>query len=502
MSAAGAALRVPDVERLAAKVATRVGEGGRADAALGSELRAVERAHPMGPAARRSFQALLARVGVATELLIELPLDDTPYWLRGDHPLESFRSEARLEGIVDVLVVGAGLTGASAAYHLAGRGLRVAVVDAGDPACEASGRNGGNFELVPENSIGVYRGLLRERAKFVRRRHPEATAREALAAAGREADAVLRLTLRNRRRLRELVETEAIECDFSPAGWLFLAHDERVEAGIVEEAQLVEAHGGRVELWSPERVRAELGFATAFRSRFLPGDGSYHPFRYACGLLERAVALGVELYARVGVVALMSRGSDRYEVETTDGRVVARCVVVATNAFTRELLPELPIEPYQSQVLLTEHAPDRCRGRIVTAEHGPVYFNQPRGGVRGDRAPLLLGGGDDRPLASPRSRRRSGAVHRLLLELRDGYFPELRGQPPSAEWIGPMGFTHDALPALGTLRPGLVVAAGFNGYGGSYTTAAGEAAALLATTGEPPPWLDAEVFAPTRLVRR
>ena len=40
-----------------------------------------------------------------------------------------------------------------------------------------------------------------------------------------------------------------------------------------------------------------------------------------------------------------------------------------------------------------------------------------------------------------------------------------------------MGFTPDPFPALGVLHPGLVVAAAFNGYGGSYTTAAGEAAA-------------------------
>jgi glycine/D-amino acid oxidase-like deaminating enzyme len=69
----------------------------------------------------------------------------------------------------------------------------------------------------------------------------------------------------------------------------------------------------------------------------------------------------------------------------------------------------------------------------------------------------------------------------------DRYFPELRGRPPSAEWIGPMGFSPDQLPAIGMLRPRVVVAAGFSGYGGRYTTAAGEAAAALALTGGAPP---------------
>ena len=155
----------------------------------------------------------------------------------------------------------------------------------------------------------------------------------------------------------------------------------------------------------------------------------------------------------------------------------------------------------EGEVTVTEDVEDRTRGRIVTSEDGPVYYNHPRGGLRDGRAPLVFGGGDDRPLEDPRSRRRSESVHGLLLEHRDRYFPELDGRPPSAEWIGPMGFTPDQLPALGTLRPGVVVAAGFNGYGGSYTTAAGDAAAALALTGESPSWLDAEIFSPTRFTR-
>jgi CRP-like cAMP-binding protein len=63
-----------------------------------------------------------------------------------------------------------------------------------------------------------------------------------------------------------------------------------------------------------------------------------------------------------------------------------------------------------------------------------------------------------------------------------------------------MGFTPDQLPAIGFLRPGLIVAAGFNGYGGSYTTAAGHAAALMALTDTTPGWVPADVFSPNRFL--
>ena len=186
---------------------------------------------------------------------------------------------------------------------------------------------------------------------------------------------------------------------------------------------------------------------------------------------------------------------------TTEGTIEARRVIVATNAFTREVLPELhAIEPRQSQIMVTEHAPDRMHGRLATSDLGPTYFNQPRSGARDGHAPLLMGGGKDRPIRDPSSRYRSLATHRLLLRLRDRFFPELRGQPPSAEWIGPMAFTPDQLPALGFVRPGIVVAMGCNGYGGTYTTAIGEAAAQLALSDTAPEWTPEDVFSPKRLL--
>jgi CRP-like cAMP-binding protein len=90
-------------------------------------------------------------------------------------------------------------------------------------------------------------------------------------------------------------------------------------------------------------------------------------------------------------------------------------------------------------------------------------------------------------------------VHDELLAIRDHFYPELQSRPPSCEWIGPMAFTPDQLPAIGFLRPGIIVAAGYNGYGGSYTTAAGAAAASMAITRTPPEWVPEDVFSPRRL---
>jgi glycine/D-amino acid oxidase-like deaminating enzyme/CRP-like cAMP-binding protein len=303
--------------------------------------------------------------------------------------------------------------------------------------------------------------------------------------------------------MKGIILREGLSCDFSPRGWLYLAASEEEEQGICEEVSLAAQHGQRIEIWSRRKIREEFGFKTDFLGRFVPGDGTYHPLKYVCGVLEVALAAGVELYTRVKVLRVQSSGPDAHLVETQEGSIRVRRVIVATNAFTREIFPELEqIRPYQSQVMVTEGAPDRVLGRIVTSDHGPVFFNQPRQGAGNGRAPLLMGGGDDRPMKRPSSRRRSRAIHDQLLNLRDRFYPELRGRPPSSEWTGPMGFTPDELPCIGFLRDGVVVAAGFNGYGGTYTTAAGFAAAKMVTSGATPEWLPEDIFSPRRLLSR
>jgi glycine/D-amino acid oxidase-like deaminating enzyme/CRP-like cAMP-binding protein len=474
---------------------------------LRRELRKIDQKSQFSPGARSLFQDLLAKLGLSTSWPIGLPQDDRTFWSRSGNPLAGFRSYPRLPEIADVVVIGAGLTGASAAYHLASavrdKGWRVAVLDQGDPAGEASGRNGGNFELIPENVLGVYEGLAAVRLAFLRRQFPRVPSEVLLAVSERQASLVLGLALQNRSLMKGIILREGLNCDFSPRGWLYLAASDEEEQGICEEVSLAAQHGQRIEIWSRRKIREEFGFETDFLGRFIPGDGTYHPLKYVCGVLEVALAAGVELYTRVNVRHVRSAGPDMHLVETREGTITARRVIVATNAFTREIFPELEkIRPYQSQVMVTEGAPDRVRGRVVTSENGPVFFNQPREGAGSGRAPLLMGGGDDRPMKNPSSRRRSRAIHDQLLILRDQFYPELRGRPPSSEWTGPMGFTPDELPCIGFLRDGVVVAAGFNGYGGSYTTAAGFAAAEMVTSGAAPEWLPGDIFSPRRLLSR
>ncbi len=190
------------------------------------------------PRSRQLFEQLLGRVGGASTQGISLPISDQPFWFRAGHPLANYQSAPTLPSSVDVLIIGAGLTGASAAYHLGpavrDRRLHVAVIDRGDPATEASGRNGGNFELLPENSVGLYGGLARERLQFLLHVYPSVPIEVLRAESERQASLVLGMALRNRDRLQQIIGDESIDCDFSPRGWIYLAHTDSEEQGMCE----------------------------------------------------------------------------------------------------------------------------------------------------------------------------------------------------------------------------------------------------------------------------
>src|SRR5262249_40726557 len=155
--------------------------------------------------------------------------------------------------------------------------------------------------------------------------------------------------------LRGIILREGIDCDFSPAGWLRIACNEGEEQGMCDEVSFAAQHGQRIEIWSRRRIREEFGFETPSLGRFIPGDGTYHPLKYVCGLVRCALQSGVELYSRVGVRRVESLSPTRHRVVTDRGTIAARAVIVATNAFTGKLFPELnAIRPYQSQVCVTE----------------------------------------------------------------------------------------------------------------------------------------------------
>jgi len=212
------------------------------------------------------------------------------------------------------------------------------VLEQGEPAGEASGRNGGNFELFPENSVGMYEGLASERLSFLRRRYPGLPTAIIQAESERQASIVLGLALRNRDLLRHIILREQIDCDFAPKGWLHLACGEEQEQAMCDEVMLAAQHGQRIEIWSRRRIREEFGIAAAFLGRFSPGDGTYHPFRYACGLLVRGqVDATIKVRQQRHLLAQLSAGSIFGQVSLLAGRPRSATCTIRRDALLAQL---------------------------------------------------------------------------------------------------------------------------------------------------------------------
>jgi hypothetical protein len=128
----GRVLTTDAVKRLAMQLVPKYSQRP-AGAAVRRKLQALEHNLRFTSRSRQLFQELLGRIGVASIQEISLPISDQPFWFRAGHPLANYQSAPTLPESVDVLIIGAGLTGASAAYHLApavrDRRLHVAVID-------------------------------------------------------------------------------------------------------------------------------------------------------------------------------------------------------------------------------------------------------------------------------------------------------------------------------------------------------------------------------------
>lgn len=507
------------------QAAARLVDGhGRATSELQRIIFLVEKRYSaaFSAAARELFTSLVAQVGGKLLGPLPLPKNRVPYWLKEPHPLANFQSTPRLPRRADVVVIGAGLTGAAAAYYLSlqrslqPRQLDVVILDAGDPATQASGRNGGNFELIPENffgDYGSYDGLAKERQKFLKSSYPTVDDSILWAQAQRSAAVIIRFAMQNAARMLEVIAEEEIDCDLSQAGWLRIAMNRREEAALKDEVKLARSLGANIRLLSAETIRTRYGMPTNFSGRIVYGNGNYHPFKLVCGELRCALSRGVKLYTRTLVSTVKSLRADHHEVVTARGTIRAKKVIVATNAFTAQLYPELSdIRYFRSQIANFEHVVDPLRGITMTAKDGDIYANFPAArrymdaqGIR--RGTLHVGGGKDVPARDPWRPIPSRAVWQLSQAEVAHYFPDSRGQPASRLWAGPMAFVEGKhgmrLPVLGPLgqgaRQGVFIAVWCNGYGGSGCHNAGAGAAEWATTGKVPSSMPQDVFGPARL---
>jgi gamma-glutamylputrescine oxidase len=353
-------------------------------------------------------------------------MTDQPFWQRPP-PV----NRALLPERVEVLVVGGGITGVSLLRRLGERGVKAALVERTRLAYGASGRNAG---FLLEGTAANY-------AEAVRL-HGREVARE-----------VWEVTGENHRRLAESLGGRA---GYRRSGSRTLAASAAEEAQLAESAELMSEDGWPVTL--------------AARSIINPRDGELFP-------ADAVGALGADC----------PPGSIFEEVELTDLEqppIAADEVILATNAFTGQLVEDIPIAPVRAQMLATAPFGTRVAERPTYSDHGYQYWRQlPTGEV-------LAGGYRDR---APEEE--LGYDITTTTTIQGHLDRHLAGLGVTAavthRWAGTMGFTPDALPLVGRLRPGLSICAGYTGHGMAFAHLCARLLVDNLLGGPPlPSWLD------------
>lgn len=388
------------------------------------------------------------------------------YWL-DTAPAFTSCAQGPVSGRADVVVVGAGFTGLSAALTLTRRGASVVVLEAGRVVGEASGRNGGQC-----NS-----GLAHDFASLAARLGVE-KARDFYRAYAASVDTV-----------EEVVRQENIACDFARVGRLKLAvkpdhYDKLARACDLLRAE-VDPH---VEMVRAADIRTEVGSDQFFGGLLQKTSAQMHMGKFGVGLAHAAACAGASIYEHAPVTGLERRADGGFRVTSARGGIDAGQVLLATGNsrqgpffyFRRRMISVgsflIATEPLD-QALLDRLLPQRRN--YVTSKNIGNYFR-----LSPDNR-LLFGGRARFAMSNPSSDQKSGDVLRASLE---AMFPELRGVGIDYCWGGLVDMTADRLPRAGEHR-GMYYSTGYSGHGVQMSVHMGQVMAdVMAGKPEGNPW--------------
>lgn len=373
------------------------------------------------------------------------------------HPLSLWAATAApaptsppLEGTVqtDVVVIGAGYTGSSTALHLAERGVNVALLEAVEIGSGAGGRSMGlvnpHFRVLPsqiKKLVGEEVGERMNRAFH----------------AG--SDIVFDIIARHR-----------IECEAVRKGTLELGNTNR---GFKELRAFYEEFadtGAPLEWLGGDQIASITG-TKRYTGGFIDRRaGSIQPLGYVRGLARAAQEKGAVLHTRSRVQSIVPEGG-RWRVDTARGTIRAERVVVATDAYSDDLMPEVRdcMVPMWANMAATEPLSANLRATIMPGGEAFGDTQIVRQYYRTDRDGRLiavtLGHLINTPL-SPVSRWAEAGIRKT--------YPHLGEQKIVYKWEGMLGLSHDFLPSLHEPAPGFHVPNGYSGRGITSATTVGK----------------------------
>lgn len=349
----------------------------------------------------------------------------------------------------DVLVVGGGLHGLSAALHAARRGASVRLVERHFLGRHASGATAAGVRTLGRN-IGE-----------------------------------LPLSLEAGQMWHRMEEIVGDDCGFIACGQLRVAEDEESLATMAERVKrLAELGYSHERIIGPDEVRTIVPGISGHcvGATWVADDGSADPHRTTRAFRDAAFEAGVQIVEECLVTGL-KRYTNHWRAETSRGPLEAGLVVNAAGAWADQVAA-LAGDPLQhairtSMMVVTERATARITP-VIGSQGRKLSLKQTAQGT------LLIGGGSQGRLAADRQSA-SVDVSALAASLQSvvRLFPDLQGLRIVRTWAGMEAMTVDHLPVIGfsSQVDGLIHVFGFSGHGFQLVPSVGRVVADLICEG-------------------
>lgn len=374
------------------------------------------------------------------------PSSTTSLWAATASPrLASAALQAPLQ--VDVAIIGGGVTGLSAALHLAQAGVNTALFEAFEIGHRASGRNGG--QVVPG---------FKPPPSVLIKHFGEHSARK-----------MMRFGYGCAEELFALVERHRIDCHPTRNGWLQCAYSKASSDYLHHRSREINTYGGNTRYLDRDALRAATGSDYWPSGLLEKNAGAVQPLAFARGLAKAAADLGATLYDYSPVQSISS-AAQGFQLRVSGHAVQARKVIVATDAYTNQLVPEVA-QSYvnvASAQIATDPLPPSLQQRLLPLRAGISETRKITYYCRIDPEGRFVIGGRGR-----HSDRLDPATYAQLRQAACQRFPELHDVAFNHGWACRVGMTIDDLPHLHQLADGLWTAYGYCGRGMAIGTALG-----------------------------
>jgi len=361
----------------------------------------------------------------------------------------------------DAVIIGAGVIGASIAYHLTRHGIRPLVLEKSDPAAGSSGACDG-LVFMQSKKPGLH----------------------------------LKLALESRRRFDDLVDTLGKSIEFKNPGGMCLIESETEQAAMRLFVAEQRTSGLDVELidGAEARRREPCLSEKVIAATFSALDSQVNPYALTFAFLRAAKSAGTRILTGEEVKRIDAVSGKTTGVLTGSGRISAPVVINAAGAWAAEVGRlaglEIPIKPRRGQIVVTAAVPPLIRHCLISAQYVAVKFTPELAATGGMGFSLEQADSGNILIGSTREfvgfdRRTTFEGIRTIASRIAPVIPALTHVPVIRTFGGLRPYTPDGLPILGKVAglEGFIMAAGHEGDGIALSPITGELIADLIATG-------------------